>query len=153
MINIPHFRQTPGLCGPASLKMLLEYYGKIFTESELTDLCGATVERGADHEQMLTAVRRIGEEPIDKEDATFDDIRNYVDKGIPVILGWWSEDDDHYSVVCDIDDETITMMDPQLDEGLLVMPLAEFDKIWYDMEGDDRRRVDHWMLVIPSIGT
>lgn len=153
LIPIKHFRQTPALCGPASLKMLFDYYGKFFSESELTDLCSATLERGTDHEGMLSAIRRIGEEPIDKENATFDDIRNYIDKGIPVIVGWWSDDDDHYSVVCDMDEESITIMDPELDDGLRKFTLSEFDEIWHDFDGPENRKVNHWMLVVPSIGT
>lgn len=47
-LHIELFKQTEGFCGPASLKMVLAYYGTEKTEDELADLMGATREYGCD---------------------------------------------------------------------------------------------------------
>lgn len=153
-ITLNPFRQSTGLCGPASLKILLDYYGKTFTEEELAGLCEATAERGTDHANMVEAVRTLSGEPVAKENATFDDIREAVRQDIPVVVGWYStfgEPDDHYSVVYAIDDATISMMDPERDEGSVTMPVEEFEKVWYDFDGPDDVRVDRWMMTVTGL--
>jgi len=46
MIKLKPFRETPGLCGPASLKMILDYYGVSVSEEDLAKVCGASKEKG-----------------------------------------------------------------------------------------------------------
>jgi len=46
MIKLKPFRQTPGLCGPASLKMVMDYYGVSVSEKEIARVAGSTRERG-----------------------------------------------------------------------------------------------------------
>jgi len=152
-IELNPFRQSIGLCGPASLKILLDYYGKTFTEGELAEICNATAEHGTNHADMVAAVASFGGEPVAKFGASLDDIRGFVDDEIPVIVGWFSEygePGDHYSVVYAMDDETLSMMDPERDEGTVTMSLEEFEKVWYDFDGPDEVRVERWMMAVPS---
>jgi len=152
-IELNPFRQSPGLCGPASLKILLDYYGRTYTEGELSEICNATAEYGTDHADMVAAVASIGGEPVEKFGASLDDIRGFVDDEIPVIVGWFSEyggQGDHYSVVYAMDNETLSMMDPERDEGSVTMPLDAFEKVWYDFDGPDDVRVERWMMAVPS---
>jgi len=44
MIKLKPFRQTPGLCGPASLKMVMDYYGVSVSEKEIARVAGSTRE-------------------------------------------------------------------------------------------------------------
>ncbi|MBI5369845.1 hypothetical protein HZA85_01455 [Candidatus Uhrbacteria bacterium] len=37
-VHVQHFLQTAGLCGPASLKILLSYFAKTYSEEELAKL-------------------------------------------------------------------------------------------------------------------
>lgn len=145
MIHLNPFRQSPGYCGPASLKILLEHFGKIYSEDELATLCGSTREKGTDHAQLVNALQKIDEHPIEISNASFDDIRSYIARGVPVIVGWWSISEDHYSVVVDITQETISLMDPEEDE-LVVMTLKAFESVWYDFDSAQNIRVDRWML-------
>jgi ABC-type bacteriocin/lantibiotic exporter with double-glycine peptidase domain len=149
------FRQSEGLCGPASLKILLDHYGREFSEAELAHLCNATADIGTDHAGMITAAEQLGEAPHVKQDAGIEDLRGYVDKEIPVIVGWYSDykgvEGSHYSVVYHVDDEMISMMDPERDEGMVTMSISEFEKVWYDFDGPEEARVDRWMMVIPGL--
>lgn len=145
----PH-RQTEGMCGPASLKILLSHYGKEFTQQELATLCRSTAESGTDHQGIIDAVESIGNKPIVKENASLDELRYFIERDTPVIVGWWSDDGDHYSVVYEISEDRIFMMDPQEDLGTTEMSIEEFEKLWYDFDGPENVRVDRWMLAIPA---
>lgn len=149
MIKMNPFRQTPGLCGPASLKILFDYYGKEYSEAELAEICNATVDKGTNHKDLIAAVVKIGHTPIVKSDASLDDIRNFIQSNIPVVVGWWSVDDDHYSVVYDINDKKIYLMDPQLDEGSCSYDLDEWMKIWHDKDSPETEEVNQWMMAVP----
>ncbi len=147
------FRQSPGLCGPASLKILLSHYGKEYTETELAQLCLATAEHGTSHKDLIQAIKKLGGDPIEKAGATIDEIKAYVDQDIPVIVGWWSADndpDDHFSVVYAVDEKGISMMDPELDEGTRTLSHKAFEQVWYDFDGPENKRVDRWMVAVAS---
>jgi len=144
------FRQTPGLCGPASLKILLSHYGADFSEKELTQLCDATAESGTDHADLMAALGVFGFRVTSKVNAKIEDIRSYLLRDIPVVVGWWSTDEDHFSVVYDLDDRSIFMMDPELDEGIRKMPIKDFEKVWYDFDTPKNKRVNRWMLAIEN---
>jgi len=149
------FRQSPGLCGPASLKILMSYYGKDYTEEELTELCNATAEKGTEHADLAAAAEKLGHKPVAKAPATLDDLRDYVARNIPVIVGWWSEfgePDEHYSVVYDIDNKNIYLMDPEVDDtGRRVLPLDEWLRVWYDFEGEPKVKIERWILAVPPV--
>lgn len=148
MIRLNPFRQSAGLCGPASLKILLEYYGKNFTEEELTKICAASSNYGTDHAQMIEAIKTIGENPLAKDNATIEEIRGQIANQIPVVVGWWSQDEDHYSVVYDIDENNIYLMDPEVEDGRRIMPIHEFLSVWHDFDGPENTRIEHWMMTI-----
>jgi ABC-type bacteriocin/lantibiotic exporter with double-glycine peptidase domain len=69
MITVPYYKQEkPYSCGPACLRMVLEYLGLKFTENELIQICGTT--------RLGTAYFRIGEvaESLNFEAETFSQI-------------------------------------------------------------------------------
>ena len=41
MINLKHFFQSEAMCGPASLRMALDYYGVFVSERKIIRLSGA----------------------------------------------------------------------------------------------------------------
>lgn len=149
---LPKFRQTPGLCGPASLKIVLMHYNhRDLTEGELAALCRATPETGTDHADLVRAAETLGLRVEAKEQATLPELKAYLDRDIPVIVGFWDtylEEGDHFTVVYDYDDTSLYMMDPQMDEGVRRMSVEEFVSLWYDTDGPDARRVERWMMAV-----
>lgn len=148
MITLNPFRQSEAMCGPASLKILLSHYGKDFTERELGELCGSTFEIGTTHQGLVDALVHLGLNPLAKEDATIDELRELVHQEIPVIVGWYKVDEDHYSVVYDIDGTTVSMMDPEEASGRMQMTIEEFEKVWHDFDSGSKRRTRHWLLTV-----
>lgn len=150
MIKLTPFRQSPSFCGPASLKMVLEYYGLHKTEKELGELCQTTFEQGTDHDNLVRAAETLGFQVQQKQNASLEDLRRLVDQEIPVIVGWFSTDEDHFSVVVEVTDSIVYLMDPELDEGKREMAVSEFEAVWYDNDGPENKRFVHWMMWISS---
>jgi len=140
MIKLKPFHQTPGFCGPASLKMVLDYYGISVSEAEIAGISGASREKGTPIEGLIKAARHFGFQVFLKKNSTLDDLRYFVKREIPVIVDWFLEDEGHYSVVVDIDKKNIVLMDPFLKRVFIYvrkrkMPLEKFFKVWFDFPG------------------
>lgn len=136
MLNIKPFKERTNYCGPASLKMVLDYYGIKKSENELARMMNCVESLGVEAGIMLQAAIKLGLEGYVKDDASFDDIRKLVlvDQ-IPAIVDWFSEDDGHYSVVVDIDEENIYLLDPEIGY-IRAMRLDKFYRVWFDFPGD-----------------
>lgn len=141
MIKLKPFRQTPGFCGPVSLKMVLDYYGVSVPETEIAKVAGATREKGTSIEGLVKAAKHFGFRAFVKEKSTLGDLRYYIKREIPVIVDWFFENDGHYSVVVDIDKKNIVLMDPTLRKVFIYVrrrkfSTEEFLRIWFDFPGD-----------------
>ena len=142
MLKVKPFRQKTGYCGPASLKMVLDYYGVEKSEKDLAELTDCTMEVGVEGEKLVEVAKRLGLAGQIKDDASLDDIRHFVlEKQVPVIVDWFDEDDGHYSVVVDIDDTHIYFVDPSI--GMVrTMALEKFWRVWFDFPGEYIRTKD-----------
>src|SRR5262249_33582675 len=134
-LEIPSFRQRPSFCGPASLKLVLSYFGIEKSERELGKLSGCTLTEGTPVNGLLRAARACGLRAYKKDLADFDDIRRLVnEERVPVIVDWFSTDEGHYSVVVGIDDENIHLQDPELGHKRSLR-LETFRRVWFDFNG------------------
>lgn len=146
MINIKPYRQKPELCGPASLKMVLEYYGIENSEEKLADLANYIPSEGVNANGLLNAAKALGLEAFYKDSSEIKDIEFYVlKKKIPVIVDWFSTNDGHYSVVVDIDEENIYMQDPELG-NLRTLDIETFKRVWFDFTGNYLKSKDDMII-------
>jgi len=157
MIKLKPFRQTPGLCGPASLKMVMDYYGVSVSEKEIARVSGATKEKGTSIKGLIKAARHFGFKTSLKKNSSLKDLEYFVKTKIPVIVDWFDEDDGHYSIVVDIDKKNVVLMDPALRKILIfirrkVFPREIFLRVWFDFPGklikDKKDLVLRLMLVV-----
>src|SRR3989344_8369402 len=136
MLEVKPFMQRAGLCGPACLKMVLNYYKIRQSERELARLSGCTPSKGVDANGLLKATKKLGLKGFVKDFSDLRDIKYYVSKKkIPVIVDWFSADDGHYSVVVDIDKSNIYLLDPDLGH-IIALTLKTFKRVWFDFPGD-----------------
>lgn len=136
MLNVKPFKQSSGFCGPASLKMVLDYYGIKKTEKELAKLAGAKKHTGVGAEGLIKAAKELGFKGFFKDFSDVEDLKHYViDKKIPVIVDWFSSTDGHYSTVVNIDKNNIYLQDPELG-NLRIIDIPTFKRIWFDFSGD-----------------
>ena len=149
ILAVPSFRQSPAMCGPASLKMVLMYFNHPFgerTDVEIAEVCGTDPAVGTPPKALIAGAEKIGLTCVSKEDASFSDIKEWLDKKVPVIVDWFSPGtkvrdeeempDGHYSVVVGLDDTHIYIQDPATGGGLRTIERDEFYRVWFDFEGD-----------------
>lgn len=135
-------------CGPATLKMLLTFWnlpGQEKTDLELAKECGTRPDFGTTNKQFVETAHRFGLDATVKTFATFDDIQEWLDKDIPVVVDWFSPGrkdapdgdmpDGHYSIVVGLDAESIYVQDPETG-GMRVISRRQFWRVWFDFEDD-----------------
>lgn len=147
LLKIKPFQETlhKGWCGPAVLKMILEFYGIKKSEKELALLAGTTLEEGTDAKQMQEALRLFGLKTRIKNNSTFNDVKEYLDKNIPVIVDWFTRGrkdypdsvvaDGHYSIVVGLDKQFIYLQDPEIGK-LRKIKRNDFLRVWFDYSGE-----------------
>jgi hypothetical protein len=158
-LEIKPFQETlkKGMCGPASLKMALDYYGIKKSEKELASLTGATPRFGTDEKGLAKAARKLGFKVIVKNNSSFGDMGRWLQKGVPLIVDWFTRGrsdypdstvaDGHYSVVCGIDSKYIYLQDPEIGKERKIEK-SDFRRVWFDFRG---KFIDPRQLIIRQI--
>lgn len=152
MLDIKPFQETlhVGYCGPASLKILLSYYKVDKTEGELAKLCNISKNLGTDDKSLKETAESLGFKVKIKNNSDFNDIKEWLEKGVPVIVDWFTRGradysdsevaDGHYSVVMGLDDKNIYLQDPEIG-GTRTIDKDDFMRVWFDFTGD---RIESW---------
>lgn len=145
LLPVQPFQETlnAGMCGPASLKMVLAYYGVDKSEAELSILCGTDPDLGTTDEGLKQAAESLGFAIEIHNNATFDDIQAWLDKKVPVIVNWFTRGrvdypesdvpDGHLSVVVGLDDNSIYLQDPEIGK-LRTIDRDDFMRVWFDFK-------------------
>lgn len=151
-ITIKPFQESlhASMCGPASLKMVLAYYGVEKTEEELALLAGTDPDLGTSAEGIQKAAEILGFTVEIKNNSTFEDIQAWLDKKVLVIVNWFTRGrmdypesdvpDGHLSVVVGLDDEYIYLQDPEIGK-LRQIARDDFMKVWFDFTG---KQINSW---------
>lgn len=146
MLKVKPFQETlsAGMCGPASLKILLSYYGIEKSEKELAKLCGTDKNLGTDDLGLKRAAESFGLKVKIKNNSSFKDIERWLEKEVPVIVSWFTRGridytdsdvaDGHYSVVCGIDEKNIYLQDPETG-NMRKLEKEDFMTVWFDFSG------------------
>ncbi len=145
LLPVKSFRESfIGGCGPASLKMVLNYYGLEKSEEELFKMCGTNEKLGTSAENIKKAVEKLGFKVEIKNHSTFEDIQYWLGKKVPVIVDWFTRGrtdcddsdiaDGHYSVVVGLDNEYIYLQDPEL-RNIRKLKKEDFMTVWFDFKG------------------
>jgi predicted double-glycine peptidase len=151
-IPVKPFQETlhGGYCGPATLKIVLDYYDIDKTEQELSELCNRDVDLGVGDADLKRAAESLGFKVEIKNFSSFDDIRSWLTKEVPVIVNWitrgrydYPEDevaDGHYSVVSGLDDKFIYLQDPEVGRERKI-DREDFLRVWFDFSTD---HIEKW---------
>ncbi len=127
------------------MKILFNYYGIEKTEKELAKMAGWDKDLGIDDKGIKKAAKSLGFTIKIKNNSNFRDIQNWLNKGIPVIVNWFTRGrndypdsetaDGHYSVVAGLDDKFIYLQDPELGK-MRKIKRYDFMRVWFDFKGD-----------------
>jgi predicted double-glycine peptidase len=145
-LKVEGFQETlhENMCGPASLKIILNYFGVKKEEQELADLMGKTC-LGTDDKGMKVAAESLGFQVVIKNESDFADIQEWLDRSVPVIVNWFTRGrsdysdsdvaDGHYSVVVGLDENNIYMQDPEIGK-MRTINRDDFMRVWFDFSGE-----------------
>jgi len=131
------FKQTPGYCGPACARMVLNYYGIKKSEEELAQAIGATREDGCNPWEIADGMEKIGLKSYYKKNSNLDEIKELLKKDIPVIIDWNPSGYGHYSVVVGIEKGSIYLADPKKDD-IVSMSEKDFIERWFEYYDDKK---------------
>jgi len=145
LLPVKPFQETlgGGYCGPASLKMVLGYWNNEQNEEEIALRCKRDPELGTDDARLKEAAESYGFKVEIENSASFDSIRQWLERGVPVIVNWFTrgrtdyKDDEvpdgHYSVVVGLDAANIYLQDPETG-GLRTLDREDFMRVWFDFK-------------------
>ena len=124
LLDFPELQQAYEYdCGASALRSVLEYYGIEFLEGELIRALGTSKKTGTSIERILKVIKKHALK-CDSRPMSPSELRDYIAKGIPVILllqAWsdrkgadYSTDqrDGHYAVAIGYDGSHIVFEDP-----------------------------------------
>ena len=134
LLEVPHFIQSDdSTCGPASLRMVMAYYGLNLSEEDIAGACGHTYELGCRSEDMACAAKALGFDVVLKNDSTIEELESLVNSGMPVIVDWFCGDppEGHSSVVIGASENYLYILDPYLEE-MRVVSKYDFRRCWFD---------------------
>jgi predicted double-glycine peptidase len=143
MINVPKHKQgNDSLCGPACVRIVMEFYGLKASEKQIAKRCNHTYELGCTTEDMKKAAESYGFTAIIKNNATFNDIRSWLNKGVPVIVDWFTGSsglklsksevpNGHSSIIVGIDKNEVTMYDTEIGDYRRLKK-EDFMRVWFD---------------------
>ena len=143
LLLVNPFRETLGgsYCGPASLKIVLDYYGIEKSEAELAKMCRLDKKLGVSDQALVKVAKGLGFKAEVRNNASFKDIEIWLNKKVPLIVNWFTrgrydypEDavaEGHYSVVTGLDNEFIYLQDPEVGR-IRKIARNDFFKVWFD---------------------
>lgn len=146
MLKIPTLRQVSSVtCLPTCLRAVLAYRGLELSEEEVVEACDTSV----DGTRADMAVQGLSDAGFDVEIRQFADaeaLRECLGEGQPVIAFLQHPSGQlHAVVVCEVDAEEVTYMDPARGE-YRSMSIALFERHWLNMQNEamvvGRRRTD-----------
>jgi hypothetical protein len=132
----PVRQRTQYSCMATSMMMCLRANGLDVTEDEVNKVMGARPMKGASWEDALACAQHFGMRATLTCPSTVAQLKDWTDRGIPVMIAWNPEGRDwsHASCVFDVDDDgNVYVADPNIpdpDETVRVVPKSEFYGKW-----------------------
>ncbi len=115
-LDVPYVHQKGKLCGPASLAMVLQYWGVRETQHTLRELIPIMQDDGVEPEQLKKVAEEAGFTAF-VYSGDFEDLEHHLSKGRPIIVQIQSSRllrTFHYIVVVGVDhkNQTLLVHDP-----------------------------------------
>lgn len=134
----PVRQRTQYSCMSTSMMMCLRATGTDTNEDEVNRVMGAKPMQGATWEDAIACAQHYGKRVHLICPATVRQLKEFTDRGIPVMIAWNPEGRDwsHASVVFDVDDDlNVHVADPNIpdpDETVRVVAKGDFYHKWFE---------------------
>lgn len=161
MLHLPHGIQAYDYdCGAKALQIVMAYYGIEIAENDLIKELG-TDHNGTAVDKMVAVARKYGFDVVAKCGLTPSNIKEFIEKEIPVIVllqAWanrymtlddWRNDyrDGHYAIVVGYTDHIIVFQDPSSFRKVWLKE-REFLARWHDMDPRTGNKLEHFGMVL-----
>ncbi|OGY67721.1 MAG: hypothetical protein A3H63_01330 [Candidatus Harrisonbacteria bacterium RIFCSPLOWO2_02_FULL_45_10c] len=143
---IPYYRQkNKYYCGPASLAMVFDYFGKRLSQERLAKELHTTPREGSDNPVMIRVAKRHGFSVSTYRRANFQILRRFLDKRVPVIVAYIEPagNEGHYAVVSSLTRNYIVLRDPWNGKNFQ-LSRYEFLRRWRDEE----KKQERWLMAV-----
>lgn len=151
ILKIKPIEQLPAMCGPTSLKIVLDYFEKKVPLKKLIKLTKANHSSGTKPENLVSAAKKLGFEVVAQKNSSIYEIKKFLLKNLPVIVDWFSRDEGHYSVVVGIDKNWLWLADPEFGK-IKKIRKEVFERVWFDFPGKKIRKSSdlllRWLMVV-----
>ena len=161
IIDLPGGRQSYDFdCGPKALQLVMGYYNVDVPYSKLMKELKSDRD-GTPVKNMIAVAERKGFQVIAETGVSIDTLKEYVDRGRPVIVllqAWadrlialedWRDTDDngHYVVVIGYEGNIIIFEDPSSFRRVW-LTTEEFLLRWHDVDPRTKERYDHFAMLL-----
>lgn len=131
----PYKQSASYLCGPASLKIVLLYYGINQSEKIIAQQTNTTSKMGCRYQNLIEYAKKLGFNAYSKDNFSIKDLESLINKKIPVIVNWFSlKGEGHYSVITDITNDKIMYID-SYNGKIMKIHKRDFLFRWFDFIG------------------
>ncbi|MFZ5932668.1 MAG: cysteine peptidase family C39 domain-containing protein [Patescibacteria group bacterium] len=122
-------------CGPAALKIVLDYYNRSYSEKRLVALLG-TNQKGTEPQAFLKVAKHLGFKAKSRENMTVVLVKRLIKQGLPVIANHTTPDPTggHYAVIIGFSQDEFVLSDPAEDSGYIIKKINYFMDNWYEEE-------------------
>jgi ABC-type bacteriocin/lantibiotic exporter with double-glycine peptidase domain len=130
---VPYQQIETYSCGAAALKAVTGHWGDNYDEKMLIDLIGVDPMSGSTADQVATAAQRLGYNATVHQFDSIDELRQYTDRDMPVIAAIRSftrPGQGHFVVAAEVDDNTVDIMDPNVDGNWRTLARSEMASRW-----------------------
>lgn len=129
-------------CGPASVKMVLDYYGIIKSQEEIGAIFCATEKDGCDIVANINLFNRLDLDAEYFKNSSLEVVNQYLLQGIHPILYWNRRNTGHYSVFSKIENGRVFVADPGNLSRIVSFTKQRFLERWKDPENPiDKREI------------
>lgn len=159
-LPVGNYRQPEtGLCGPAALKIILDYCNSNVSVNELAKL-SETNNFGTSPEKLCAAAATLGYRVFHRMHATLDDVESFLKAGLPVLVAYQEYegrkppknpaiDEGHYVVIYGSDDQEFLVSDPAKQTGGYKRINKQFFfKHWYDHDELEDKLYKQWFMTV-----
>lgn len=129
-------QETEYTCAPACIRIVLSKYGIFLTEKEIEIETRSTSESGTDDGEILKFFTSRHFDTTLHERWEFSDIKKFLEDGYDIIINYFisEEQEWHYAIVKNIDDQYIYLIDPECWPDTQY-PLPSFYENWHNSSG------------------
>lgn len=150
-VNIYREQKESGWCGPAVIQMALIAGGIKKPQSVIAK---ETYHAwwGTTQQTILAYISQYFSNLGVSENSTISSLLQHLEKGRVIIVNWWDNIDPadaegHYSVVSEVKENKITLLDPSAGRGIWKIDRKKFETNWYDyLDVNKKIKLSGWML-------